>query len=96
MHQVTIRAVTLLDVDVVFRLLCKFATSYEPPHAAFDRNYAKLLENEGTDLLVAEQDGSVVGYVLASDSLTLFANGVVTELYVEEDRRGSRIGRALV
>jgi ribosomal protein S18 acetylase RimI-like enzyme len=96
LHQVTIRAVTLLDVDVVFRLLCKFATSYEPPHAAFDRNYAKLLENEGTDLLVAEQDGSVVGYVLASDSLTLFANGVVTELYVEEDRRGSRIGRALV
>jgi hypothetical protein len=56
LHQVTIRAVTLLDVDVVFRLLCKFATSYEPSHAAFDRNYAKLLENEGTDLLVAEQD----------------------------------------
>jgi ribosomal protein S18 acetylase RimI-like enzyme len=83
----------------VFRLLCKFATSYRPVRPAFDSNFPRLLVNEGTDLLVAEQRGLVVGHVLASDSLTLFANGVVTELleiYVEEERRGRGIGRELV
>ena len=99
MHKVTIRAAMLSDANEVFRLLCKFATSYKPSHATFDSNYAKLLENEGSDLLVADEDGAVAGYALASDSLTLFANGVVTELielYVEEERRGSGIGQALV
>lgn len=48
---------------------------------------------------MAERDGLTVGYVLASDSLTLFANGVVTELielYVDEGYRRRGIGQELV
>lgn len=99
MHEMAVRRALPSDADAVFRLLCKFAASYNPVRPAFESNYPRLLGNEGTDLLVAEQGGLVVGYILASDSLTLFANGVVTELmelYVEEEHRGRAIGRELV
>ena len=89
----------LSDADAVFRLLGNFATSYTPVRSAFDTNYRRLLENDGADLLVAEKGGQVVGYILACDSLTLFANGTVTELlelYVEEQERGRGVGRDLV
>ena len=75
-----VRPILLSDADAVFRLLCEFAASYRLVRPAFDSSYPRLLGNEGTDLLVAEHGGLVVGYILASDSLTLFANGVVTEL----------------
>ena len=48
---------------------------------------------------MAEQNAIVAGYVLASDSLTLFANGIVTELlelYVMGSERRRGVGRALV
>ena len=99
LNQRAVRPALPSDADVVFRLLGMFATSYQPSRAAFDTSYPRLLEDRGTDLLVAEQNGQVVGYILASDLLTLFANGVVTELlelYVEEERRGKGIGRELV
>ena len=87
------------DADAVFGLARAFATSYSPVRSAFDINYPRVLEDTDSDLLVAEQDGVVVGYALVRDSLTLFANGVVTEvleLYVVEEARGKGIGRSLV
>ena len=89
----------LSDADAIFRLLGNFAASYKPVRSAFDTNYPRLLETGGADLLVAEKGGQVVGYILACDSLTLFANGIVTEvleLYVEEQERGRGNGRDLV
>ena len=99
LSQAIVRPALVSDADVVFPLLSKFASSYEPVRSSFESNYPRLLEADGTDLLVAENDGLVVGYILASDSLTLFANGVVTELpelYVEERERHRGIGRDLV
>ena len=99
MNQVVIRQASLSDAEVVFSLLSRFATSYGPARSAFDANYPRIVKADGTDLLVAEKDGQVTGYILASDSLTLFANGVVTELlemYVEEQERHRGIGRELV
>jgi len=99
LNQVVVRQASLPDADAVFLLLVKFATSHKPARSAFETNYPRLMEMDGTDLLVADKRGRVVGYVLASDSPTLFANGVVTELlelYVEEQERHSGIGRDLV
>ena len=94
-----IRPALLSDADAVFSLLRKFATSYEPMRPAFDASYPRLLEDgEGAGLLVADLDGITVGYILAADSLTLFANGVVTELielYVDEVYHRNGIGRNL-
>ena len=99
MEQPSVRSALLADAEVVFSLLSEFATSNKPNQSAFASNYPRIVEGNGTDLLVGAVDGRVVGYLLAADSLTLFANGTVTELlelYVEEEYRGQGIGRALV
>ena len=99
LNNTVVRPAVSSDADMVFRLLRQFATSYDPVLDAFEVNYPVLLEDNACDLLVAEKAGVVVGYVLASDSVTLFANGVVTELlelFVEETHRRQGIGRGLV
>lgn len=99
MNQRVIRPAELRDAESVFSMLGRFATSYKPDRPRFGDNYPRALEDANTDVLVAENVGQVVGYILASDSLTLFANGVVAELlelYVGEKDRRKGIGRALV
>ena len=100
MDQMTIRPSLPSDADTVFLHLGKFATSYKPVRSDVDTNYPIVLGSDGSDLLVVEQGvGRVVGYILASDLPTLFANGVVTEfleLYMDEQERGKGMGRALV
>ncbi len=95
----SIRPARLEDADAVFGLLTDFATSYRPDRSTFDRHYPAILGASDADLVVANQDGVVIGYALAIDMLTLFANGVVTELIelmVEQHKREHGIGRALV
>ena len=99
MNTAGIRTAPLSDADAIFPLLSKFAKSYRPMRAAFDANFPGLIEDERYDVLVAERDGHLARYLLVSDSLTLFANGIVTELlelYVNEEDRGRGIGRELV
>ena len=99
MIRTTIRPALSSDADAVFGLLCKLAMSYTPLRAAFDGGYSRLLNGDGVDLLVAKRGGVVVGYILASNSVTLYANGTVTELlelYVVEEERSKGIGRDLV
>jgi GNAT superfamily N-acetyltransferase len=94
-----IRPAVPADAEAVFALLEEFASSYRPDRAAFARHFPALARSENTALLVAERDGRVIGYALAFDLLTLFANGVVCELQelvVTEPERGRGAGRALV
>ncbi len=99
MNNLLIRPAQANDANAVFALLVEFAMSYVSERAAFDRHYPELLESKSADLLVAEKDGQVAGYALGFDLLTLFANGVVTELQelmVEPKQRGQGIGVSLV
>ncbi|HEY1487857.1 MAG TPA: GNAT family N-acetyltransferase [Micromonosporaceae bacterium] len=97
-----IRPADVTDADRVFVLLRAFATSHPPSRAAFDQNYERLLASmtyDGTDLLVADDDGEVIGYVLAARFLVLYANGPVSELQelmVDPAHRGRGAGRLLV
>ena len=94
-----VRPATREDAESVFEMLGDFATSYVPERTAFDRWYPTIVARREGALLVAEDDCGVVGYVLAADMPTLFANGPVTELlelYVKPSSRGEGIGRALV
>ena len=94
-----VRPATHEDAESVFEMLGDFATSYAPERAAFDRWYPTIVERQEGELLVAEDDSGVVGYVLAADMPTLFANVPVTELlelYVRPSSRREGIGKSLV
>lgn len=97
--KLTIRMAIGADSDALFALLGRFAVSYSPDRVAFQANLPKLLDSEHQVLLVAAEDERVVGYVMASESMTLYANGPAAELIelmVVEERRKQGIGRVLV
>lgn len=87
------------DAEAVYGLLTQFVTSYSPQRDAFDQHFPQLLAGDSSVLLVAEIGASVVGYVLATRMLTLYANGPVLELQelmVAPEQRGEGIGSSLV
>ncbi|WP_395639578.1 GNAT family N-acetyltransferase [Pseudolysinimonas sp.] len=93
-----VRTATVADADAVWALVRDFATSFRPERAAFDRLLPELLARDDVLVLVAEDD-AVVGYLLASEHPTFFANGPVAgieEVMVAPDRRRSGIGAALM
>jgi ribosomal protein S18 acetylase RimI-like enzyme len=95
----TVRPATRADSNALFALLREFATSYTPDRIAFQANLPKLLKSNHQLLLVAAEDERVVGYVMAAESMTLYANGPTAELIelmVGKTRRKRGIGRVLV
>ena len=96
---ISVRAAGQEDAESVFEMLSDFATSYRLDREAFDRTYSSLVSAAGADLLLAEDEQGTVGYLLACDMPTLFANGPVTELlelYVKPVNRNMGAGRLLV
>jgi predicted N-acetyltransferase YhbS len=95
----TVRPARSSDAEAVFALLKELAITYTPDRASFERHFPKLLQSGGAALHVAALEGEVVGYALAFEALTLYANGPVTELQelvVDTGHRGQGIGRKLV
>jgi len=96
---VEIRRAQAADAGAVFAMLKRFAMSYEPDRDAFALSFAAMIDAQDVALLVAEDSGTLAGYVMAVRFGTLFANGSVAqieELFVEEAKRGAGTGRALV
>ncbi len=94
-----IRRAEAADADGVFAMLERFAMSYEPDRNVFSPSFAAMIEAQDVALLVADDGGTLAGYVLAVEFRTLFANGAVVqieELFVEEAMRGAGTGQALV
>ncbi|MBY8882121.1 GNAT family N-acetyltransferase [Actinacidiphila acidipaludis] len=98
-----VRAAAAADGDGVFRLLAGFATSHRPDRAVFDDvtfpRVLRAVADGSAEVLVAERETRVVGYVLAVRMPTLFAGGTILELLelcVEEAERGRGTGSALI
>ena len=99
MSVISVRAAGQEDAESIFEMFSDFATSYRLDREAFDRTYSSLVSAAGADLLLAEDEHGAVGYLLACDMPTLFANGPVTELlelYVKPVNRNMGVGRLLV
>jgi GNAT superfamily N-acetyltransferase len=95
----SVREASLNDIGDIFVLLQKFATSFKPERASFERGVGHLIGDESAWLAVVECDGEVVGYCLGFDHYALYANGRVSwveEIMVREDLRRMGIGRALM
>ena len=94
----TVRAANPADADALWTLVREFATSFVPERAAFDTTLPLLLGRDDVLVLVAEDDG-VVGYLLASEHPTFFANGPIAgveEVMVTPAHRRSGVGAALM
>ena len=95
----TVRPAVASDADALWPLAHAFAVSFAPERAAFERTLPELLGRDDTLLVVAEADGLVIGYLLASVHLTFLANGPVAwveEVMVEAGSRREGAGSALM
>lgn len=87
------------DADHLFRLAGLLATSAVVQRPAFDASFAVIIADTNQQLLVAERSGRLVGYVHGLVHPAFHANGWVTwveELHVDEDLRGTGLGRSLM
>ena len=89
------------DAGAVAELARGLAVSFAFRWDRFEKNYAAVLGDERTRLLVAAGagQGKCLGYLLGFEHLTFYANGPVgwvEEVYVTGERRAGGVGRALM
>ncbi|WP_372660765.1 GNAT family N-acetyltransferase [Cohnella sp.] len=93
------REATLQDEDEVFRLAANLATSFILNKERFSQIYLDIINNSNADLIVAQIDSKIIGYVLVFHHSTFYANGVISwveELFVLEEHRRKKIGQKLM
>lgn len=94
-----IRAAEQRDAEDLLALTLSFATSFVVEPQEFYVALPELLSSPATFLAVAEENGIIMGYVLAFAHRTLYASGRVAwveELVVQEQHRGKGIGGLLM
>ena len=88
------------DRDAVFSLLAQLGERYTPNREVFDEAFTQSIrQTDDRILLVAEHNGTVLGYALATIARLFYTNGdsaQLQELVVDEDARGAGIGTQLV
>jgi ribosomal protein S18 acetylase RimI-like enzyme len=95
----TVRLAEHLDAEAALALARDFATSFVVDSTAFSESFSTLLADPHACLLVAEQAGQVVGYLLGFEHLSFYANGPVAwveEITVSTYHRRRGIGRLLM
>lgn len=96
---ITVRPAGVQDVDAVWPLARDLATSYTVDHDPYATDFVAYVGDPAVVLLVATDDGVVVGYLLGQHRVTFHAGGPVIwveEVMVAEARRGAGVGRALM
>jgi GNAT superfamily N-acetyltransferase len=87
------------DEEELFELAAKLTTSFKLNKPDFTRTYEEILSDKNADLLVAENESGIIGYVLGFHHSTFYANGVITwveELFILEDYRQKKVGKNLM
>ncbi|MCU6797572.1 GNAT family N-acetyltransferase [Paenibacillus sp. WQ 127069] len=93
------REAVLQDEEELFSLAASLATSYKPNMKDYSTIFKDLLSDRNADIIIAETDARLIGYVLVFHHSTFYANGVISwveELFVIEEFRGKKIGKKLM
>ena len=97
---VTLRLAKLEDQQRCSELLDVLAKATSDPHEIFDsETFEHLISNERGSLVVAEENGKVLGMASISFNLALRYNGEycqLEELVVDSEARGKNIGGLLI
>ncbi len=98
--QVTVRLADRSDHDRVLELVKRLNHVFTVDPAKFSDTFDFVLGDADRTLVhVAELDGDVIGYCLTTVSPLLYSNGPsaqLQEILVDEDKRVSGVGTALV
>ncbi|QHJ71316.1 GNAT family N-acetyltransferase [Planococcus halotolerans] len=87
------------DRQEVYPLAKSLATSFEVNEADFSSVFKSIVEDPNADMLVAEKDQQLIGYVFVLHHPAFYANGIISwveELFVLEEYRGQSIGKHLM
>ena len=97
---VIVRLAKSEDQSRCLELLDVFAKATSDPHEIFDsETFKNLISNERGSLVVAEENGAVLGMASISFNLALRYNGEycqLEELVVDQDARGKNVGGLLI
>ena len=97
---VTVRLAKSEDLNRCSELLDVLAKATSDPHEIFDsKTFEYLISNERASLVVAEEDGTVLGMASISFNLALRYNGEycqLEELVVDKEARGKNVGGLLI
>tara|TARA_B100000029_G_scaffold21119_1_gene21408 strand:- start:95 stop:532 length:438 start_codon:yes stop_codon:yes gene_type:complete len=97
---VTVRLAKLEDQNRCSELLDVLAEATSDPHEIFDsETFGNLISNKRGSLVVAEENGTVLGIASISFNLALRYNGEycqLEELVVDEEARGKNVGGLLI
>lgn len=99
MSEMQIRKANPNDQQAVFELARDLATSFTVNQNCFTTCFNEILNDESSHLLVAEEKGRVIGYLLGLDHVTFYANGRIAwveELYVTPAARKHGVGKRLM
>ena len=97
---VIVRLAKLEDQDRCSELLDVLSKATSDPHEVFDsKTFKNLISNERGSLVVAEENGTVLGMASISFNLALRYNGEycqLEELVVDKEARGKNVGGLLI
>ena len=97
---VTVRLAKLEDQNRCSELLDVLSKATSDPHEVFDsKTFRNLISNERGSLVVAEENGTVLGMASISFNLALRYNGEycqLEELVVDKEARGKNVGGLLI
>ena len=97
---VIVRLAKSEDQSRCLELLYVLAKATSDPHEIFDsETFKNLISNERGSLVVAEENGAVLGMASISFNLALRYNGEycqLEELVVDQDARGKNVGGLLI
>ncbi|WP_408006420.1 GNAT family N-acetyltransferase [Pseudalkalibacillus sp. A8] len=87
------------DKEALYVLAKSLATSFYVNEVDFSYIFNLLIEDKNVDLIIAEKDQKLIGYVFVLHHPAFYANGIISwveELFVLEKYRGKSIGKSLM